>query len=69
MPFPAPGHAPASFGGVDVQGWVVVGLALVLFAYLVPHLVATRQQFADSRVEDRFSTGLRVVRADRKSVV
>jgi len=38
-----------------------MGLAVVLFGYLVPHLVHTRHQMAQSRVEDRFSTTLRVV--------
>lgn len=46
---------------VDVQGWVVIALAAVLFGYLVPHLVHSRQQLAEARVEDRFSTTLRVV--------
>src|SRR5690625_2993789 len=41
---------------------VVGGLSIFLYAYLDPHLVATRQQYADSRIEDRCSTGLRVVR-------
>ncbi|MCM3662234.1 hypothetical protein M3148_14715 [Georgenia satyanarayanai] len=46
---------------MDVQGWVVVGLALILFGYLVPHLVQSRHQLAEARVEDRFSGTLRVV--------
>ncbi|WP_324650605.1 hypothetical protein [Georgenia sp. H159] len=46
---------------MDVQGWVVVGLAFVLFGYLVPHLVQSRHQLAQARVEDRFSGTLRVV--------
>src|SRR5690606_6651540 len=52
---------PDSFVPVDVQGWVVVGLALILFGYLVPHLVQSRHQLAEARVEDRFSGTLRVV--------
>lgn len=40
---------------------MVLGLALLLFGYLVPHLVRTRHQLAESRVEDRFSGTLRVV--------
>ncbi len=40
---------------------MVVGLALILFGYLVPHLVHSRHQLAESRVEDRFSGTLRVV--------
>src|SRR5690606_37537827 len=49
------------FRVVDVQGWVVVGLAVILFGYLVPHLVQTRHQLGQSRVEDRFSGTLRIV--------
>lgn len=40
---------------------MVVGLAVVLFGYLVPSLARTRQQLADSRIEDRFSGAMRVV--------
>jgi len=50
-----------SFVLVDVQGWVILALAVVLFGYLVPTLVNSRQQLAEARVEDRFSTTLRVV--------
>ena len=46
---------------MEVQGWVVVALALVMFGYLVPYLVRSRQQLADSRVDDRFSGAMRVV--------
>ncbi|WP_176554660.1 hypothetical protein [Georgenia sp. 311] len=46
---------------MDVQGWVILALAVVLFGYLVPTLVNSRQQLAEARVEDRFSTTLRVV--------
>ncbi len=40
---------------------MVVGLAVILFGYLVPHLVQTRHQLGQSRVEDRFSGTLRIV--------
>lgn len=50
-----------SFVHVDVQGWVILALAVVLFGYLVPTLVNSRQQLAEARVEDRFSATLRVV--------
>lgn len=40
---------------------MVVALAVVLFGYLVPHLARSRQQLADSRVEDRYSGTMRVV--------
>lgn len=39
----------------------MVALALVMFGYLVPYLVRSRQQLADSRVDDRFSGAMRVV--------
>src|SRR5690606_27177814 len=52
---------PGCFRVVDVQGWVLVGLAVILFGYLVPHLVQTRHQLGQSRVEDRFSGTLRIV--------
>lgn len=40
---------------------MVVALAVVLFGYLVPYLARSRQQLADSRVEDRYSGTMRVV--------
>ncbi|WP_127573480.1 hypothetical protein [Georgenia faecalis] len=46
---------------MEVQGWVLLALAVVLLGYLVPHLVRSRQELAESRVEDRFSAELRVL--------
>lgn len=40
---------------------MVVALGLVLLGYLVPHLVRSREELAQSRVDDRFSATLRVV--------
>lgn len=40
---------------------MVVGITLVVFAYLVPTLVNNRQRLADARVDDRFSGSLHVV--------
>jgi hypothetical protein len=46
---------------VELQGYVVVALTLILLGYLLPHLVRTRQLLLDSRVEDRFSGDLRIL--------
>ncbi|GAA3509190.1 hypothetical protein [Georgenia daeguensis] len=46
---------------MELQGYVVVALTLILLGYLLPHLVRTRQQLLDSRVEDRFSGDLRIL--------
>ncbi|ROR73406.1 hypothetical protein EDD31_1784 [Bogoriella caseilytica] len=40
---------------------MLLALALLLLGYLVPHLTHARQLVLDSRVEDRFSAGLRVL--------
>ncbi|MBD7949574.1 hypothetical protein [Oerskovia rustica] len=42
-------------------GVAVLALFVIWFAYYVPHRVKQRQQFLDSRVEDRFSGSLRVL--------
>lgn len=39
----------------------MLGLALILLGYLLPHLVRSRQLLLQSRLEDRFSAGLRVL--------
>jgi len=46
---------------VELQGYVVVALTLILLGYLLPHVVRTRQLLLESRVEDRFSGDLRIV--------
>ncbi|MFV0427117.1 MAG: hypothetical protein ACK5KU_08795 [Beutenbergiaceae bacterium] len=45
----------------DVAGWVLVGIGVLLFAYIVPAAVRSRQLVVDSRVDDRFSSDLRIV--------
>ena len=47
--------------GVELSGWVLVALVLIVLGYLVPHLVRGREVLVDSRVEDRFSPNLRLV--------
>lgn len=46
---------------MELQGYVVVALTLILLGYLLPHLVRTRQLLLESRVEDRYSGDLRIV--------
>lgn len=46
---------------MEIQGYVVIALTLILLGYLLPHLVRSRQLLLDSRVEDRFSGDLRVL--------
>lgn len=45
----------------DVAGWVLVGIAVLVFAYIVPAVVRSRQVVVDSRVDDRYSDDLRIV--------
>ncbi|GAA4421301.1 hypothetical protein GCM10023169_14050 [Georgenia halophila] len=46
---------------MELQGYVVVALTLILLGYLLPHLVRSRQVLLDSRVDDRFSGDLRIL--------
>jgi hypothetical protein len=46
---------------VELQGFVVIGLTLILLGFLLPHLVRSRQLALDCRVEDRFSGDLRIL--------
>ena len=46
-------------------GVVLLCVAVLWIAYLVPHLLRYRQQLLESRTEDRFSEYLRVVRVAR----
>ncbi|MFD1717231.1 hypothetical protein [Georgenia deserti] len=46
---------------MELQGYVVAALTLILLGYLLPHLVRSRQVLLDSRVDDRFSGDLRIV--------
>lgn len=51
-------HVESTTGSAGVA---VLALFVLWFAYYVPHRVKQRQQFLDSRVEDRFSGSLRVL--------
>ncbi|UNX55458.1 hypothetical protein MF406_04110 [Georgenia sp. TF02-10] len=46
---------------MELQGYVLLAVTLILLGYLLPHLVQTRQLLLHSRVEDRFSGDLRIV--------
>ncbi|WP_447925667.1 hypothetical protein [Georgenia muralis] len=46
---------------MELQGFVVIGLTLILLGFLLPHLVRSRQLALDCRVEDRFSGDLRIL--------
>jgi hypothetical protein len=45
----------------DLAGPVALALVVLWVAYLVPHKLRHRQQLLESRAEDRYSDGLRVV--------
>ncbi|MBC7292428.1 MAG: hypothetical protein H5T83_13980, partial [Actinotalea sp.] len=47
---------------MDQAGIVLVAVAGLWIAYLVPHRSRYRQQLLESRTEDRFSEHLRVLR-------
>lgn len=47
---------------MDLSGWVLVGLTLIVLGYLVPHLTRSQAVAAESRVADRFSPKLRLVK-------
>jgi hypothetical protein len=46
---------------VEISGYVVLGIVTLLFLYLMPQLIRTRQDVVDSRVDDRFSADLRIL--------
>ncbi|UFU03639.1 hypothetical protein LQF12_03245 [Ruania suaedae] len=46
---------------MEFAGWVVVAIAVMIFGYLLPTAIRSRQVVMDSRVADRFSGGLRVL--------
>jgi len=50
---------------VSQAGVVLLCVAVLWIAYLVPHLLRYRQQLLESRTDDRFSEYLRVVRVAR----
>ena len=47
---------------MDLDGLVVIAVAGLWIAYLVPHHLRHRQQLLDARADDRFSEHLRVLR-------
>ncbi len=46
---------------MDISGYVVLGIVTLFFLYLMPQLIRSRQDVVDSRVDDRFSTDLRIL--------
>lgn len=46
---------------MDISGYVVLGIVTLLFLYLMPQLIRSRQDVVDSRVDDRFSADLRIL--------
>lgn len=51
----------------QTAGVLLVAVAVLWIAYLVPHRLRYRQQLAECRTEDRFSARLRVVRVAGKA--
>lgn len=54
----------------DLAGWVLLGIVVLVFAYILPAVIRSRQVVVDSRVGDRYSGDLRIVATagDRPSV-
>ena len=46
---------------MDISGYVVLGIVALFVVYLVPHLIRSRQDAVDARLNDRFSTQLRIL--------
>ncbi|QOR71538.1 hypothetical protein IM660_04400 [Ruania alkalisoli] len=46
---------------MEFAGWVALAIAVMIFGYLLPTAIRSRQVVVDSRVTDRFSGGLRVL--------
>lgn len=44
-----------------LAGWVLLGIVVLVFAYIVPAVIRSRQVVVDSRVDDRYSGDLRIV--------
>lgn len=44
-----------------LAGWVLLGIVVLVFAYIVPAAIRSRQVVVDSRVDDRYSGDLRIV--------
>jgi len=45
----------------SVAGFVLLAIALAFLCYMLPTMIRSRQVVSDARVDDRFSTGLRVL--------
>lgn len=45
----------------DIAGWVLVGIGVLVFAYILPAVIRSRQVVVDSRADDRYSDDLRIV--------
>ena len=45
----------------SVAGFVLLAIALTFLCYMLPTMIRARQVVSDARVDDRFSTGLRVL--------
>jgi hypothetical protein len=45
----------------DIAGWVLLGIGVIVFAYILPTAIRSRQVVVDSRVDDRYSDDLRIV--------
>lgn len=45
----------------DLAGWVLLGIVVLVLAYILPVAIRSRQVVVDSRVDDRYSGDLRVV--------
>jgi hypothetical protein len=45
----------------ELAGWVLLGIGVLVFAYILPAAIRSRQVVVDSRVEDRYSGDLRIV--------
>lgn len=45
----------------SVAGFVLLAIVVMVLGYMVPTAIRSRQVVADARIEDRFSTGLRVL--------
>jgi hypothetical protein len=45
----------------ELAGWVLLGIVVLVFAYILPAAIRSRQVVVDSRAEDRYSGDLRIV--------
>lgn len=45
----------------EIAGWVALGIGVLVFAYILPAVIRSRQVVVDSRADDRYSDDLRIV--------